>query len=112
MIPISQKRRREIEENDFYRECCHIGRPGGHECKKEDRIQQEHPYSRGKRGEYADIVVPVCSSLNYSPDKITRAWSKKIALERYEKELKEILTNFKANEIQLKEAINQINELK
>ena len=92
MIPVPQETRRDIERNDFFKTCCHRERPEGHSCS--GAIQMEHPFGRqggGKGDGMAGVVVPVCSSCNYSPDKRTRAWSKLVAITIYGKEkLKEL----------------------
>lgn len=83
MIPISKKARRMIEEDHWFKKCCHIERVD-HYCK--GRIVQEHCY--GRQNNFQDIFVPVCESCNISPDKKTRAWSKLKALEKYEEFLR------------------------
>ena len=75
----------QINDNElFYSECCHKHRPDGHICK--GVLQMEHPFSRACGGDNKSllaVVVPVCSSCNYSPDKKTKAWSKLVAIDIY-----------------------------
>ena len=79
MIKVSKEKRDEINSNQFYSKCCHMERPDGHISK--GRIQMEHPF--GRSNNMSDIVVPVCSSCNYSPDKKTKCWSKLVAISIY-----------------------------
>lgn len=66
MIPIPKKYRQIIDEDPFFRRCCHR-----HEC--EGRIEMEHAYQR--QNGMAPFVVPVCYKANHSPDKETKLYS-------------------------------------
>lgn len=78
MITISQKHRKEISENPFFKTCVQKKREG-HVCS--GNLQAEHAYSR--QNGMRDVVVMVCSSCNYSPDKDTKKFSQLMAIEHY-----------------------------
>ncbi len=66
----------------MYQRCCHIGRPS-HCC--EGSIQQEHSFGRicGGNKLMHSVIVPVCSSMNYSPSAEDKAWSRIKTFEYY-----------------------------
>lgn len=83
MIVLSTIKKQIEQYPNMYKTCCHKMRPG-HVCH--GNIQLEHPWARACGGDSKrlhPVVVPVCSSCNYSPDRETKSWSKLMAYGYY-----------------------------